>query len=326
MKIAVLGAGGWGTALACLWHHFEKDALLWTPFEEEARALRSGGNKLLPGVPIPASLVIETNLERALAGADIVIIATPSKFMRETARKAGKMMAGTVVVSAAKGLEAGAERPSRMTEVIRAEVPPAVGVAAMSGPSHAEEVARLLPTTMVVAGDAAEKIRDACSTPVFRIYTSPDVIGVELGGTLKNPIAIAAGISRGLGSGDNGMGALVTRGIAEITRFGAAVGADPRTFAGLSGIGDLVTTCISRHSRNGRVGEEIAKGRKLDEVLKELGMVAEGVETARIVDQWGKKLGVETPITSAVVRILFENADPRREVEGLMKRSLKDEF
>lgn len=319
MRIAILGAGGWGTALAVMWSRFGRDITLWTPFEKERAELAGGATRLLPGISLPRDLRITGDIPEA----DIFIIATPSRFVRETARR---ITSRGIIVSVAKGLEPRANAaPLRMSEVIR-EVHPTGQIAVLSGPTHAEEVARFLPTTIVAAGDGAELIRDALSTDVFRIYTSMDLIGIELGGTLKNPIAIAAGIGRGLGIGDNAFGALVTRGIAEITRLGVAAGANERTFGGLSGIGDLVTTCVSAHSRNGRVGEEIARGKKLDDILRELGMVAEGVETARTVDAWGKRIGIETPITSAVVRALFENADPKKEMASLMSRTLKDEF
>lgn len=337
MRIAILGSGSWGTALASLWARAGRDVVLWTPFEGEAESLRrTRENKLLPGVMIPESVVVSTDLASAISDAAIVVWAVPSQHVAATARAAAPhLKPETAIVSVAKGLawrEDGA--PERLTQVLASALGRGdhaadghrSGVAALSGPSHAEEVGRGLPTTVVVAGDQAEFLRDTCATPVFRVYTSPDLVGVELGGALKNPIAIAAGIGAGLGLGDNAMGALVTRGIAEITRLGVAAGADARTFAGLSGIGDLVTTCISRHSRNRRVGVQLAEGKKLDVILRELGMVAEGVEAARVADAWGKRLNVETPIISAVARVLFEDAPPDRELAGLMTRTLKNEF
>lgn len=332
-KIAVLGAGSWGTALAVMWNQDGKETVLWTPFTEEKERIRSDGeNKaVLPGIKVPDSLPIETSLETTLAGAGLVILAVPSKFIRKVVHESAAYLdASAVVVSAAKGLEdQESGTPKRMSEVIEEELKATgsrCGVAVLSGPSHAEEVGREQPTTIVIAGARAEEIRNFASTKVLRMYTSDDLIGVELGGVLKNPIAIAAGISAGLGAGDNAAGALVTRGMVEISRLGVAAGASQQTFSGLSGIGDLVTTCLSKHSRNRRVGYEVGRGKKLDQVLKELGMVAEGVNTARTVDKWALRLNVETPITSGVCRVLFEGSDPRKELDLLMNRELKDEF
>lgn len=343
--IAVLGAGGWGTALAATWCAAGHAVALWSPFAAEINAIRRDreNRRVLPGVKVPPDLRLTSRIEEALEDAGIAVLATPSRHVPETARLITSHSADAIVVSAAKGLIAAEPervssasrrdrpsprsepRPLRLSEAIRAALPNG-RVAVLSGPSHAEEVGRGLPTTVVVAGDGAEILRDQLATARLRIYTSTDIIGVELGGTLKNPIAIAAGISEGLGAGDNAMGALVTRGMAEVARLGVAAGADARTFAGLSGIGDLVTTCISRHSRNRRVGVELAAGRPLAEILETLGMVAEGVETARIAARWAEAIGVETPIIAAVARVLFENAEPRGELERLMTRSLKDEF
>lgn len=328
-NVAVLGSGGWGTALSVAWARAGHEVRLWTPFPEEcARLAERRENPLLRGVVIPEGVRLGTDLAAVVAGLEVVVLAVPSRVIAETARAVkSRLEPDAVVVSVAKGLDRGADgRPRTLAHAIEDALEGAAGVAALSGPSHAEEVGRGLATTVVVAGDRAEFLRDTLSTPALRIYTSPDRIGVELGGALKNPIAIAAGIAAGLGLGDNAMGALVTRGIAEVTRLGVAAGADPRTFAGLSGIGDLVTTCISPHSRNRRVGRELAEGRNLDVILADLGMVAEGVEAARVADAWGRDLGVETPIISAVARVLFEGSSPARELHMLMSRTLKDEF
>jgi glycerol-3-phosphate dehydrogenase (NAD(P)+) len=331
-RVAVLGAGGWGTALAVHWSRAGRDTLLWAHNAKRLDAIRSAGENrdLLPGVPVPPGLKFSASLEEAAAFAKTIVLAIPSKAVGGlTGRLAALVSSDHILVSAAKGLSIAADgTPRRMTESIRDALGAGCrcGVAVLSGPSHAEEVGRGLPTTVVVAGDRAESLRDSLSTSSFRIYTSSDVIGVELGGALKNPIAIAAGIGLGLGAGDNALGALVTRGIAEITRMGVACGADARTFAGLSGIGDLVATCTSPHSRNRRVGVELAKGKPLDQVLRELGMVAEGVESSRVASDWAGRLGIELPIIGAVNRILFQGAAPRQEVGQLMTRSLKDEF
>lgn len=334
MKIAIVGAGGWGTALALLWHRAGRACALWTPFEAERDAIRSDGEnrRVLPGVGVPEDLPILLDPDEALGDAKICVLAVPSKHMRNVvARLAKHFPADATIVSAAKGFDrrSGAA-PLRMSEVIREELGRArssAGVAVLSGPSHAEEVARGVPTAIVAAGANAEALREAFSTKTFRVYTSDDPCGVELGGALKNPIAIAAGVSAGLGFGDNALGALVTRGMVEISRLGAAAGANPRTFAGLSGIGDLVATCSSRHSRNRRVGTELASGKPLAKILEDLGgMVAEGVEASRTVAEWSRNLGVDTPITDAVARMLFEGSGARDELEKLMGRALKHEF
>jgi glycerol-3-phosphate dehydrogenase (NAD(P)+) len=332
-SVTVLGAGGWGTALAVHWARAGLDVLLWAHDTDRLAAIRAAGENrdLLPGVPVPEAVTLTASLDEAVAHSRTLVIAVPSKVVSAlTLHLAPFISDEHSLVSAAKGLGIGpGGLPRRMTEAIRDALRATsgrAGVAVISGPSHAEEVGRGLPTTVVVAGDRAESLRDGLSTSALRIYTSPDVIGVELGGALKNPIAIAAGIGIGLGAGDNALGALVTRGIAEITRLGVACGADERTFAGLSGIGDLVATCASPHSRNRRVGIEIAKGKHLDAILRDLGMVAEGVESARVAAGWAERLGVEVPIIGTVNRILFHGADPVREVERLMTRSLKDEF
>lgn len=332
MRIAVLGAGGWGTALAVLWHRHGRDVLLWTPFEQERRAIREAGehSRVLPGIRVPETLPITTDIEEAVGGAQVVLLVTPSQFIEETACKAAPFLAeGTPVISAAKGLERTENPVPRTLTALIEEALRTHGVLcpvlALSGPSHAEEVGRGLPTTIVLAGENPEPLQKVFSTPTFRVYRSTDRLGVELGGALKNPIAIAAGIGAGLGGGDNALGALVTRGMVEIARLGTRAGARPETFWGLSGIGDLVTTCASPHSRNRRVGMELAKGRALDDILRELGMVAEGVQTAQTVDCWARHLGIETPITSAVARVLFQGSSPMEELQNLMTRDLKEE-
>lgn len=330
-RVAVLGAGGWGTALAALWASADLDVSLFGHDAKRIDAIRADGEnrRLLPGVRVPESVRLTSSLEAAVEEADLIVLAVPSKAVSPTVRLLLPFLRDEqILISAAKGLEMGPDGvPRRMTQAIRASLAEKpVSVAVLSGPSHAEEVGRGLPTTVVVAGDHAERLRDGFATPSFRIYTSSDVVGVELGGALKNPVAIAAGIGIGLGAGDNALGALITRGIAEITRLGVACGADARTFAGLSGIGDLVATCTSAHSRNRRIGIEIAKGKRLEDALNDLGMVAEGVESARVAAGWAERLGVEAPIIAAVNRVLFEAAPPQLEIGRLMSRTLKDEF
>ena len=329
MNIAVVGAGGWGTALASILAENRAVALYVRNPELAANLRQERENvRYLPGVPLPANLQITEQLAPALAGADLLVVATPSHGVRAAARAlAGLLRPDCVVVSAAKGLEVGS--CLRMTEVLAQEIPTLAGrIAVLSGPNHAEEVGRKIPSA-TVAGCAdrslAEFVQDAFMTPYFRVYANHDVAGVELGGALKNVIALAAGIGEGLGFGDNSKAALMTRGLAEITRLGVACGADAATFSGLSGVGDLIATCTSRHSRNRRAGLEIAKGRSIAEIQTESGMVVEGVRATAAAWQLAQAAGVEMPITEALHRVLYEGASPRLAVTELMTRSKKHE-
>jgi glycerol-3-phosphate dehydrogenase (NAD(P)+) len=297
---------------------------------------RDGQNRrYLPGVAVPSDLAITTELARALEGARALVFAVPSQHLREAARAAAVAGAprDVLVVSAVKGIEEGTLR--RMTEILVEEIAPPEGaapgtarLAALAGPSHAEEVARGLPTAVVAAAReraSSEAARALFSTERFRIYTSDDLAGVELAVSLKNVIAIAAGICDGVGCGDNTRGALLSRGLAEITRLGEAMGARPRTFWGLAGVGDLVTTAISRHSRNRRVGEEVGLGRPLADVLDRLQMAAEGVPTTRCAVRLAERHHVDMPITREVHAVLFEGRDPRAAIDQLMGRLPKEE-
>ena len=332
MNIGVIGAGGWGTTLAILLAEKEHRVGLWQ-FESEwvEQVIRTRENAVyLPGVRIPEAVLISSDLFDVVPDREMVVFAVPCQFARAVARNAGSMIAGTsVVVNVAKGIEN--ETLKRMSEVLLEEV---VGlranrVAALSGPSHAEEVSRKIPTTVVAASTdqrTAEQVQSVFMSSTFRVYTNTDIIGVELGGALKNIIALASGICDGLGFGDNTKGALLTRGLAEISRLGLAMGAQAETFSGLSGMGDLITTCISPYSRNRHVGEEIGKGRALDEVLREMGgMVAEGVRTTLSAFQLSRKLRVEMPITEQMYKVLFEGKAPRKAVADLMMRDAKPE-
>ena len=329
MNIAVVGAGGWGTALASILAEKHAVALYVRNPELAADLRRERQNvRYLPGVSLPDNLRVVDRLEPALEQAKIVVVATPSHGVRAAARAlAGLLPPDCVVVSAAKGLEVGS--CLRMTEVLAQEIPALAGrIAALSGPNHAEEVGRKIPSA-TVAGCAdrglVEFIQDAFMTPYFRVYANHDVAGVELGGALKNVIALAAGIGEGLGFGDNSKAALMTRGLAEIARLGVACGADVATFSGLSGVGDLIATCTSRHSRNRRAGLEIAKGRSIAEIQTESGMVIEGVRATAAARQLARAAGVEMPITEALHRVLYEGASPRLAVTELMTRSQKHE-
>jgi glycerol-3-phosphate dehydrogenase (NAD(P)+) len=331
MNIAVIGAGSWGTALALLLHGQHNAVRVWEFDPGLARRYRDGlrENPVLPGVPLPEGLAIRNELDWVLEGAELVLLAVPSHAVRTTAaRLAALCPPAVLLVDVAKGVEEGTLK--RMSEVV-AEAWPALAperILCLSGPSHAEEVSRQLPTSVTIAGIDLEQARRAqrvFSGESFRVYVNDDLCGVELGGALKNVIAIASGMCDGLGFGDNTKGALLTRGLVEISRLGTIMGGRPETFAGLSGMGDLFTTCMSRHSRNRHVGEQVGRGRPLAEVLGEMTMVAEGVRTTHAARELGRRHGVPMPITEAVHRALFEGADVRTEVTALMTRELREE-
>jgi glycerol-3-phosphate dehydrogenase (NAD(P)+) len=323
-NFAVLGAGAWGTAVSLvLAQDPEHRVALWSARPETARELhqRRENVRLLPGVPIPPGILLTTDIAQAVAGAELVVIAVPTVHMRAAlTRIAPALRRDTPLLSLAKGLEV--ETFLRPTEILR-QVVGAERVAVLSGPSHAEEVSRGLPTSVVVASadlELARWIQRGFSTDRFRVYTNLDVLGVELAGALKNVIGIAAGISDGLGFGDNAKAALLTRGVVEMARFGVALGAEPQTFSGLAGIGDLITTCISRHGRNRHVGECLARGEKLPAILGRMNMVAEGVYTTRSVYERATRMGIAMPIIEEVYRVLYEDKDPLTAVNDLMLR------
>jgi glycerol-3-phosphate dehydrogenase (NAD(P)+) len=335
MKISILGAGGWGLALGKVLHKNGHSVVFWTPSAKEAEFLakeREYKDKL-PGVELPPEFGYSTDMAKTAENADMVIFAVPSQFMEGTAKLLGECSAPKkipMVVNATKGI---AENTLKtMSEVILLNVKwlSEEEVATLSGPTHAEEVARGVYSAIVAASRnevCAKIVQEVFSNKTLRVYTSQDIIGVELCGSVKNVIAIAGGIVDGLeaGVGDNTKAALITRGQAEICRLGEALGANPRTFAGLAGIGDLIVTCMSRHSRNRFVGEQIGKGKTLDEVLANMKMVAEGVPTAHSAYELAKKSGVEMPIVNAVYEVLFKQKNPRDAIEVLMTRELKAE-
>jgi len=329
MKIAILGDGGWGTALAILLSRLDAQICLWGAFPEYVSFLdrERENKKFLPGVKIPSKVIILSNINKAIDKAEIVILAIPAKFMRSVLRRIKEVsFKGRIIVSATKGLEQ--ESLKLMSEVIKEELREAERLCILSGPSHAEEVARNVPTAVVVASsqkETAQKIQHLFSCESFRVYTSTDVIGVQVGGALKNVIAIAVGMCDGLGLGANSKSALITRGLAEIKRLGEQMGAFPSTFAGLSGMGDLVGTCFSGYSRNRKLGEEIGKGRRLEEVLSRTEMVVEGVNTLKAVLKLCKRYKVEMPISQEVSAVLFKNKSPRQAVKDLMLREIKEE-
>jgi glycerol-3-phosphate dehydrogenase (NAD(P)+) len=329
-RIAVLGAGSWGMAMADLLNRGGHAVTLWEFDESEYRKLveHRGQPDKLSDFQLASSIALTNDLQSAVSTASLMVLAVPSQSLRSALRNINELPAGVGVVNLAKGIEI--RTLKRMSEVISEElgIDPQ-RVATLSGPSHAEEVVRGMPTAVVAAGVSREftaRLQEIFSDASFRVYQSHDLIGVELGGSLKNIIAIGAGIAEGLGMGDNTLGAILTRGLAEITRLGVAMGALPETFAGLSGIGDLITTCVSRHSRNRFVGDRIGRGGRLEDILAGMTMVAEGVQTTRSGHELAGLYQVEMPITSQVYQVLFEGKAPDEAVGQLMERKLKPEI
>jgi glycerol-3-phosphate dehydrogenase (NAD(P)+) len=331
MKVAVVGAGSWGTTLADLLARKGLETTLWVfePDLAERMAASRINDIYLPGFPLSANLAYSNDLAAAVRGREAVVFVPPSQVMRRVvAQAAPHIDAGALIVSASKGIEN--DSLQLMSEVLAAELPKqsARRQVFLSGPSFAREVAAGMPTALVAAAAdpaAARETQALFSTDAFRVYTNQDVIGVELGGAMKNVIALAAGVCDGLGFGYNTRAALITRGLAEMTRLGVALGARPETFAGLAGMGDLVLTCTGDLSRNRSVGMELGRGRKLAEVLAGMQMIAEGVRTTLSTWQLASKLGIDVPITEQTYRILYEDKDPRRAVTELMQRELKPE-
>ncbi|MGD8921685.1 MAG: NAD(P)H-dependent glycerol-3-phosphate dehydrogenase [Candidatus Zixiibacteriota bacterium] len=331
-NITILGAGSWGMAMARHLHRIGNTVMLWEFDVNEYRRLidnRSIPEKLRD-FALPEGILLTNDLDEAVDFGHLMVLAVPAQHVRAVVSRIGDHLSQIEggLVNLAKGIEASSLR--RVSEILHEESSaPLRKIVTMSGPSHAEEVIRDMPTTVVAAGPDdpfVEYVQQVFSTNSFRVYKSDDLVGVELGGSLKNIIAIAAGILDGLGLGDNTKGALITRGLAEITRLGVAMGAQAETFAGLSGIGDLVTTCFSRHSRNRYVGEHIARGEKLPAILNQLKMVAEGVETTRSGRELARIHNVEMPITEQIYQVLFEDKTPSTAIEDLMGRDLKPEI
>jgi glycerol-3-phosphate dehydrogenase (NAD(P)+) len=331
VEAAVVGAGGWGTALAVLLADKGCRVSFWMRSQDVYRKiiLKRVNEDYLPGVRLGETIRPTVELEEALRGKELVIFAVPSHGLRAVAAAAAPYLPPrAVIVNAAKGLED--PRRLRLSQVLLEELPETLHgrIAVISGPNHAEEVSRGLPSATVAASMVAEtarQVQEMLMTPYFRVYTNPDLVGVELGGALKNVIAIGAGIVEGLGLGDNSKAALVTRGLAEMIRLGRAMGAQARTFSGLSGLGDLYATCSSLHSRNRAVGYKLGQGMRFGEIAAGMRTVAEGVNTTRAAAELSRKIGVEMPITAEIYRILFEGKLPRKAVEELMLREKKAE-
>lgn len=330
-SVAVVGAGSWGTALATVLAENHKHVALWARREELVEEINETqeNKRYLPGIALAKNIQADASLARVVEGKTLVLLVVPSHAMRDTVRSlALHLHEDAILVHATKGLEI--DSLKRMSEVIEEEVPAMFHgrVAVLSGPSHAEEVGMKAPTTVVVAAKemkVAEEVQDAFITSRFRVYTNPDIMGVEIGGALKNIIALGAGVSDGLAFGDNAKAALLTRGLAEISRLGIKLGANPLTFTGLAGVGDLVVTATSQHSRNWRAGNMLAQGMSPDEIVERMGMVVEGIKTTKAAHELSRKLGVEMPITRELHALLFEDKSPREAVNDLMGRVRKHE-
>jgi len=328
MKISIIGTGTWGTALGVLLSDNGNDVTMWSAIPSEIETLsKTHQHPSLPDCDIPDKIRFTGDLEEAVKGAEVLVLAVPSIFVREVAAKMRQYYSvGQIIVIVSKGIEETTLKT--LDEQVQEEIPGAT-VAVLSGPSHAEEVARRLPTTCVIGcrdKAIAEKIKPAFISPVFRVYTSDDVKAIELGGALKNVIALAAGMADGLGYGDNTKAALITRGISEIGRLGIRMGGKPETFYGLTGIGDLIVTCASMHSRNRRAGILIGQGKSMKEAMDEVHMVVEGVYSAKAARALAKKYDVDMPIVEQVNLILFEGKDPKTAVDELMTRASAGEI
>lgn len=328
MNISVVGSGAWGTALALLLLENGNDVTLWSYYGRETEIMKSTGeNPFLKGVHLDDKLRLTSDLG-CVSGADVVVLATPSFAVRETAERLKPLLGeDTIVVSVAKGIERGTSFP--MTKVISQAIGREKNIAALSGPSHAEEVARLIPTAVVAAAEdmeLAERVQDIFMNSRFRVYATDDVTGVELAGALKNVIALCAGCCDGMGFGDNTLAMLMTRGLTEIARVGEAMGGRKETFAGLAGMGDLIVTCTSVHSRNRRAGVLIGKGASAEDAMKQVGAVVEGYYAAASGVEMARRMGVEMPITEAIYNILYNGASLQETFKGLMTRRKKHEI
>ncbi len=333
MKIAIIGAGSWGTALSIVLAKSGHETVLWAREKAVVEGIQSThiNPNYLNDVNLPDTILCSNDFEPVLSGADVVIFATPSHVMRQLATVVSGYLTGNeIIISLVKGIENGTyfTMSQVLTEVLGHKIN-SDKIAVLYGPSHAEEVAKELPTTVVVASpsqNTASTVQSLFQTPMFRVYINKDVKGVEIAGSIKNIMAIAAGIADGCDFGDNAIAALITRGLQEIRRLGMRLGASQDTFQGLAGVGDLVVTCTSKHSRNRYVGYHIGKGEKLDDIISRMNMVAEGVKTTKSVYNWAKKLNIEMPITESVYHVLFEGLSPKDGVYKLMTREQKEEI
>ncbi len=327
-KVAIIGAGSWGIALSVVLYNNGHEVTVWSVIREEIDMLREKHEHVdkLPGVRLPNDMIFTTDLKEACSDKDALVLAVPSPFTRSTAHSMKDCVSdGQLIVSVAKGIEE--DTLMTLSQIIKEEIPQC-RVAVLCGPSHAEEVGKLIPTTLVAGADnkdTAGYVQNLFMNEKLRVYTSSDVLGMELGASLKNVVALAAGIADGLGYGDNTKAALITRGIAEISRLGVKMGGKLETFGGLTGIGDLIVTCASMHSRNRRAGILIGQGKTMDEAMKEVKMVVEGVYSAKAAKALGEKYEVDLPIIDQVNEILFNNKPAADAVRDLMLRDRRDE-
>lgn len=328
-RIGILGGGSWGTALAIQLSKNNHDVEIWLRNEEAVSEIKKTriNNKYLPGIVIPDEIKLTNDISKVIENKNIIVLAVPTQVIRSTLENIKQYIKNDqIIVNVAKGIENNTLQ--RISEIVK-EILPEVEYSILSGPSHAEEVAKNIPTTVIAAAnkkEVAEYIQEIFMTPSFRVYTNPDVIGVELGGALKNVVALGAGISDGLKYGDNTKAALMNRGIIEISRLGETMGANKLTFTGLSGIGDLIVTCTSMHSRNRRAGIKIGEGYTVDESIKSVGMVVEGIKTSKSAYQLAKKYNVSMPIVEELYGVLYEGKDARTSVMDLMLRDKTDEL
>ncbi|MGL5054865.1 MAG: NAD(P)H-dependent glycerol-3-phosphate dehydrogenase [Fusobacteriaceae bacterium] len=330
-KVVVVGAGSWGTALGINLAKNGHDIILWEYNKEQAELLKleKENKKYLKGAKFPDNITVVNDVDNLLKGAKMVVFSIPSQSLRSVVNKlSNQITSDMIIVNTGKGIEISSGL--RLSEVIKEEI---LGkyhknIVVLSGPTHAEEVALGLPTTIVAAGnpDTAKKVQEVFNNESFRVYSNSDVIGVEIGAAVKNCLAIGAGIADGMGYGDNTKAALITRGLSEMIRYGKALGADEKTFSGLTGIGDLIVTCASKHSRNRYVGESLGKGRTMEEIMETMIMVAEGVPTVKAVHESSLKNNVEMPIVNGIYEIIYNKGDAKQIVRDLMSRELKGEF
>ncbi|MDV2580837.1 NAD(P)H-dependent glycerol-3-phosphate dehydrogenase [Alkalibacillus haloalkaliphilus] len=331
-KVAVLGAGSWGTALSIVLADNDHEVALWSHREEQVEQINNDreNKQYLEGIQLDQLIHADTNLEKIVKDADAILFVVPTKAIRQVCQQVKPYVTSEqTIIHASKGIEP--ETNKRISEMMAEELGPEIGkgIVVLSGPSHAEEVGRRQPTTVTVSSlqiDQAIIVQDLFMNENFRVYTNEDLVGVEIGGALKNIIALGAGISDGLGYGDNAKAALITRGLAEIARLGKHLDANPLTFAGLTGVGDLIVTCTSQHSRNWRAGNMLGKGYKLDDVLDQMGMVVEGVRTTKAAYQMSKKLEVNMPITEGLYELVVNDKPAKDVVDDLMNRSKADEL
>lgn len=330
-KVSVIGAGSWGTAIAFVLAENGHDCLLWARRQEQVDEIneQKTNQAYLPNIALPKNLQATTSLEKAATHGEVIVIAVPTKGVRSICQSLQEIMTNEkLFVHVSKGIEPDSHK--RISEMIAEEITPNKrrGIVVLSGPSHAEEVVEHHPTTVTAASEdeqVAKEIQDLFMNHYFRVYTNPDIIGVEIGAALKNVIALGAGVSDGLAYGDNAKAALITRGLAEISRLGVKMGANPLTFSGLTGLGDLIVTCTSVHSRNWKAGNMLGQGKSLEEVVEGMGMVIEGVRTTKAAYQLAQKYKVTMPLTEALYDVLFENVSPKKAVDQLMTRMKKQE-